>query len=100
MSKLNDIGNPDRRELLGESVCAGEEASVVPQEAGMEPDDEHTDIAANENAAEITNTRLANQSPENPQTESLLVESSVSEWEEEPLTGSTEASIKNASEST
>ena len=37
MSKLNDIGNPDRRDLLGERVCDSEEASAVPQEDRVEP---------------------------------------------------------------
>ena len=51
-------------------------------------------------AAEISNTRLAVQEPEEPEspqprTQAALLEQEVSEWEEEPLTGSTEASIKN-----
>ena len=46
MSKLNDKGNPDRVDLLGERVCAGEEA-VVPQEASGDSDNQDTDMAAN-----------------------------------------------------
>ena len=95
MSKLNDLGNPDRREFLGERVCAGEEASV-PQEASGDSDNQDTDMAANEpqNTAEITNTRLVAESPE---MEAAPVDQEVCEWEEEPLTRSTEASIKKLS---
>ena len=92
MSKLNDKGNPDRVDLLGERVCAGEEA-VVPQEASGDSDNQDTDMAANQ-PAEITNTRLVAEATESPQTEAALVDQEVCEWEEEPLTRSTEASIK------
>ena len=47
MSKLNDKGNPDRRDFLGERVCDGEEASAVPQEASGDSDDQDIDVAAN-----------------------------------------------------
>ena len=65
MSQLNDLGNPNRREFLGERVCAGEEA-FVPQENSGDSDNQDTDMAANvpQNAAEITNTRLVAESHE------------------------------------
>ena len=47
MSKLNDKGNPDRRDFLGERVCDGEEAFAVPQEASGDSDNQDTDVAAN-----------------------------------------------------
>ena len=75
MSKLNDKGNPDRRGLLGERVCAGEEAEV-PQEASGDSDS--SDMAANEpqNTAEITNTRLV---ADVPQAEVAMVDQEVCE---------------------
>ena len=101
MSKLNDVGFPGRRDLLGERVCDSEEASEVHQDAN-EYTNQDTDLAVNEpqNAAEITNTRLVAEATESPQMEATLVDQEVCEWEEEPLTRSTEASIKLTSEST
>ena len=46
MSKLNDVGFPGRRDLLGERVCDSEEASVVPQDANGYTNQD-TDLAVN-----------------------------------------------------